>query len=105
MSVVSYGNLLILFNVLCYQLACFEKGIKVVKEKETYLSTFFIDLEGWVSFAYVPVRDQNLVVRGKNWRLEGFVVCFFISFEKGFKVKESQSGKWVFVCVFYVERK
>ena len=39
---------------------------KVVKERETYLSTFFIDLEGQVSFAYVPVRDQNLVVRGRN---------------------------------------
>jgi len=32
----------------------------------------FIDLEGRVSFAYVPVRDQNLVVRGWNWRL----ICF-----------------------------
>jgi len=38
-----------------------------------------------MSFAYVPVRDQNLVVRGRNWRLIGFV--FFISFEKGFKMK------------------
>jgi len=66
MSVVLYENLLVLLNILCYQLACFEKGIKVVKEKETYLSTFFIDLEGRVSFAYVPVRDQNLVVRSKN---------------------------------------
>jgi len=55
---------------------------KVVKERETYLSTFFIDLEGQVSFAYVPVRDQNLVVRDKNWRLIGCV--FFISFEKRF---------------------
>jgi len=27
---------------------------------------FFIDLEGQVSFAYVPVRDQNLVVWGKK---------------------------------------
>ena len=36
------------------------------RTRETYLSTFFIDLEGRVSFAYVPVRDQNLVVRGKN---------------------------------------
>jgi len=55
---------------------------KVVSEKETYLSTFFIDLEGRVSFAYVPVKDQNLVVRGKNRRLTCFV--FFISFEKRF---------------------
>jgi len=39
----------------------------VVKEKKRpiYLH-FFIDLEGQVSFAYVPVRDQNLVVRGRN---------------------------------------
>jgi len=63
---------------------------KVVSEKETYLSTFFIDLEGRVSFAYVPVRDQNLVVRGKNWRL--ICLVFFISFEKGFKMK-SQVAK------------
>jgi len=38
----------------------------MIKEKRPNLSTFFIDLEGQVSFAYVPVRDQNLVVRGKN---------------------------------------
>jgi len=38
----------------------------IKRKKETYLSIFFIDLEGQVSFAYVPVRDQNLVVRGKN---------------------------------------
>jgi len=31
-------------------------------------------------FAYVPVRDQNLVVRGKNYCLFGFV--FFITFWK-----------------------
>jgi len=62
-------------------LAFFEKNdFKVIKKKETYLSTFFIDLEGRVSFAYVPVRDQNLVVRGKNRHLICFV--YFISFEK-----------------------
>jgi len=47
-----------------------------------FLFTFFIDSEGRVPFAYVPVRDQNLVVRGKNYRLFGFV--FFISFWKRF---------------------
>jgi len=40
--------------------------MKREKKKGPILSTFFIDLEGRVSFAYVPVRDQNLVVRGKN---------------------------------------
>ena len=55
----------------------FEKMVfKVVNEKETYLSTFFIDLEEQVSFAYVPVRDQNLVVRGKNRRLICFVFFY-----------------------------
>jgi len=48
---------------------------KMIK-KEAYLSTFFIDLEGRVSFAYVPVRDQNLVVRGKKWRLICFVFFY-----------------------------
>jgi len=49
-----------------------KKGIKVVKEKKTYLSTFFIDLEG---------------------RVSRLICCvFFISFEKGFKMK-SQVAK------------
>jgi len=40
---------------------------KVIKrKKETYFIYIFYDLEGRVSFAYVPVRDQNLVVRGRN---------------------------------------
>ena len=39
----------------------------VVKRKErNLLSTFFIDLKGRVPFTYVPVRDHNLVVRGRN---------------------------------------
>jgi len=81
MSVVLYGNLLVLFNVLCYNLLIPKKGVKVVKEERDLLIYIFIDLEGRVSFAYVPVKDQNLVVRGKNWRLICFV--FFISlFEK-----------------------
>jgi len=76
MSVVLYGNLLVLFNYLCYKLACSKnvefkmikrkKELEVIKKKRIYLSIFFIDLEGRVSFAYVPVRDQNLVVRGRN---------------------------------------
>jgi len=41
-----------------------KKELEMIKEKRTYLSMCFIDLEGRVSFAYVPVRDQNLVVRG-----------------------------------------
>ena len=36
------------------------------EKKRSLLSTFFIDSEGRVSFVYVPVRDQNLVVRGRN---------------------------------------
>jgi len=64
------------------QLAYFLKKVKVVKEKGDLLIYIFIDLEGRVSFAYVPVRDQNLVVRGKNRRLIGCV--FFISFGKRF---------------------
>jgi len=43
-----------------------KKRFEVIKRKKTYLSTCFIDLEGQVSFAYVSVRDQNLVVRGRN---------------------------------------
>jgi len=58
--------------------------------KKDLSSTFSIDLKGRASFAYVPVRDQNLVVRGRNWRFVGFV--FFITFEKGFKIK-SQVAK------------
>ena len=59
----------------------------------------FIDLEGRVSFAYVPVRDQNLVVRGRNWRL---ICCvFFISFEKGFKMKSQAANENWFVFFFF----
>jgi len=82
---------------MCYSSLVLKKGIKVVKEKKGDLFiTFFIDLEGRVSFAYLPVRDQNLVVRGKNWRLIGGV--FYISFEKGFKMKSQMANK--LVCVF-----
>jgi len=66
MSVVSYGNLLILFNSCAMNLLAFEKEFKVILKKDTYFIYIFYDLEGRVSFAYVPVRDQNLVVRGRN---------------------------------------
>jgi len=56
----------------------------------------FIDLEGRVSFAYVPVRDQNLVVRGWNWRLICFCV-FFLVFENGFKMKSQVANENWFV--------
>jgi len=48
------------------------------------------------------VRDQNLVVWGKNYRLIGFVL--FISFEKSFKIKSQVANKNWFVS-FYIERK
>ena len=54
-----------------------------------------------MSFAYVPVRDQNLVVRGRNWRLIGCV--FFISFEKGFKIKSQVANEYLFV--FFILKK
>ena len=73
------------------------KEFEMKKGRPNYLH--FIDLEGRVSSAYVPVKDQNHVVRGKNWRLIGWVFLMFFE-KKGFKMKESQSGKWVFVCVF-----
>ena len=57
----------------------------MIKRRKTYLSMCFIDLEGRVSFAYVPVRDQNLVVRGRNRRLICFV--FFIVLKKDFEMK------------------
>jgi len=56
-----------------------------------------------VPFAYVPVRNQNLVVRGKNWRLICFV--FFICFlKKGFKIKSQVANEYLFVF-FDIERK
>jgi len=36
-----------------------------------------------MSFAYVPVKDQNLVVQGKNYYLIGFVF-FKLVLEKTF---------------------
>jgi hypothetical protein len=79
---------------MCYNLLIFffkkKKKIKIemIKKKGRPNYLHFIDLEGQVSSAYVPVRDQNLVVRGKNWRLIGWV--FFNVFEKGFEIK----AKW-----------
>jgi len=53
-----------------------------------------------VPFAYVPVRDQNLVVRGKNDRLIGCV--FFIRFGKGFKMNSQvEKINWF---VFFKEK-
>jgi len=67
MSVVSYENLLILFNLCAITCMLLKMEFKVIKrKKETYFIYIFYDLEGWVSFAYVPVRDQNLVVWGRN---------------------------------------
>jgi len=36
-----------------------------------------------MSFAYVPMDDQNLVVQGKNW--VWFVLCFLLVLEKSLK--------------------
>jgi len=49
----------------------------VFKGYETFFIYIFYDLEGRMSFAHVPLKDQNLVVRGKNYRL----ICgmFFLS--------------------------
>jgi len=67
------------------------------EKKRSLLSTFFIDSEGRVSFVNVPVRDQNLVVRGRNtvW----FVLCFLLVLKK-IKIKNQVANKnWV---VFFI---
>jgi len=76
----------------------------MIKRKErSLLSTFFYWFGRTRSFAYVPVRDHNLVVRGKNFRLIDFV--FFISFlKKGFKMK-SQNGKENLFVFFILKEK
>ena len=65
-------------QLLAYNLLVFFflfKGRKVIKKKKRDL---FIYIFYWFgrtrSFAYVPVRDQNLVVRGRNCRL---ICCVF----------------------------
>jgi len=57
------------------------------------------DLERHVSFAYVPVKDQNHVVRGK--KTDGFVLYFLLIFEKVFKRKEP-NGKNITCLVFFI---
>ncbi len=78
MFVVLYENLSALF-AFCAIIYLFFRRKKSSDWKRPIIYIF-----SWFgrtrSFAYVPVRDQNLVVRGKNYRLFGFV--FFISFEK-----------------------
>jgi len=54
-----------------------KKEFEMIKRRKTYLSMCFIDLEGRVSFAYVPVRDQNLVVRGSKLTFDLFL-CFLV---------------------------
>jgi hypothetical protein len=88
---------------MCYNLLILKKkNFKWLKKGgPNYLH--FIDLEGQVSSAYVPVRDQNLVVRGqKNWRLIGCV--FFISLKKVLKWKKP-SGKMNLFVFFILEKK
>ena len=90
MFVVLYENLstLFYFCAINYLLLKMEWMVnKEKKKKPSYLHFFLFRRTG--SFAYVPVRDQNLVVRGRNFRLIGFV---FISFWKGFK-RKSQVAK------------
>ena len=69
--------------------------------KKGLLSTFFIDLKGWASFAYVPVRDQNIVVRGRNWRLVGFV--FFLLVLKKILKDKKPSGEISLLVFFNIE--
>jgi len=104
MFVVLYENLSTLFYFYAINYMLFLKMEWMVnrerKKKPSYVHFYWFGRTR--SFAYVPVRDQNLVVRGKNYRLIGFV--FLISFWKRFW-KKKPSGKWVFVCVFYAKRK
>jgi len=56
----------------------------------------FIDLEGRVSFAYVPVRDQNLVVRGLKLTFDLFL-CFLLILKMVFKMKSQVANENWFV--------
>jgi len=79
-----------------------KKRIRVVEEERDLLIYIFYWFGRTRSFAYVPMRDQNLVVRGKNWRLICFCV-FYWFWKKVLKWK----AKWQneFVCVFYIKGK
>ena len=96
MFVVLYENLSVLFAfcVLTY-LFFRRKKSSDWKKRKRHIIYIFYWFERTGSFAYVPVRDQNLVVRGKNWRSIGFV--FFISFKKGFKMKSQVANEYLFV--------
>jgi len=50
---------------------------------------FFFDLEGQISFAYVPARDQNHVVNGK--KTDWFVGYFLLVLKKVFKVNSQMA--------------
>jgi len=67
----------------------------VVKEQKRPIYLHFLLI--WKDECPLPtyVRDQNLVVRGRNWRLIGCV--FFISFEKAFKMKSQVANMNWFV--------
>ena len=54
------------------------------------------------SFSYVPVRDQNLVVRGRNYRSICFI--FILIFLKSFKIKRQVANKNWFVFFILKEK-
>jgi len=54
----------------------------VIKKRKKPIIYIFYWFGRTTSFAYVLVRDQNLVVRGRNF--VWFVFLFFISFWKRF---------------------
>ena len=65
-------------HFMCYNLLALEDGVKervVIKRRRgLFLFTFIIDLEGLGHLPTLPVRDQNLVVRGRNCCL----ICFCV---------------------------
>ena len=93
---------------------CFSIPCKSFMNSKDYLTYLFLKKEEWWirrkrslfiyiyywfgrtrSFAYVPVRDQKLVVRGKNF--VWLVACFLLVLKKGFKEKSQVAKRDLFV--------
>jgi len=57
---------LILFKLCAITYLLFKNGVKVIKGKETFFIYIFYGFGRTRSFAYVPVRNKNLVDQGRN---------------------------------------
>jgi len=102
MFVVLYENLLTFICFLRYNLLIFRrKKSGDWKKRKRHIIYIFYWFGRTRSFAYVPVRDQNLVVRGRHF------VWFVLYFLLVLKIVSNKKpiGKWELICILILKEK